>query len=145
LTATPDANGDLVYSSVSGLYAAYFVVTGKTVRDLCCDPTLTRSSAYTGDAAGHFGDSIQYVDDTGALQTISSSSTFGCSHNTGIGLEAADTPPFASVCAEDHGAIWLNTDTQYMSGVKIANENTTNGVSGEPSTCRLKMISVSIC
>jgi hypothetical protein len=27
----------------------------------------------------------------------------------------------------------LNTDTQYMSGVKIANENTTNGASGEPS------------
>lgn len=30
-------------------------------------------------------------------------------------------------------SIWLNTDTQYMSGVKIANENTTNGCSGEPS------------
>ncbi len=28
LTATPDANGDLVYSEASGLYAAYFVVTG---------------------------------------------------------------------------------------------------------------------
>ena len=94
--------------------------------------SLRTYPAYTGDATGHFGDSIQYVDDTGALQTISSSSTFGCSHNTGIGLEAADAPPFASICAEDHGAIWLNTDTQYMSGVKIANENTTNGVSGEP-------------
>ena len=96
-------------------------------------PAANEKSAYTGDAAGHFGDSIQYVDDTGALKTTSYSSTFGCSHNTGIGLEAADAPPFASVCAEDHGAIWLNTDTQYMSGVKIANENTTNGVSGEPS------------
>ncbi|KAK2625173.1 hypothetical protein QTJ16_005542 [Diplocarpon rosae] len=115
LSATPDANGDLVYSSTSGLYAAYFVVT-----------------AYTGDATGHFGDSIQYVDDTGALQEIPASSTFGCSHNTGIGLEAADAPPFASVCAEDNGAIWLNTETQYMDGEKIANENTTNGVSGEP-------------
>ena len=30
-------------------------------------------------------------------------------------------------------SIWLNTNTQYMSGIKIANENTTNGVSGEPS------------
>ncbi|KAH7407724.1 hypothetical protein BKA64DRAFT_693866 [Cadophora sp. MPI-SDFR-AT-0126] len=115
LTATPDANGDLVYSATAGLYSAYFVVT-----------------AYTGNAAGHFGDSIQYVNDAGALQTIASSSTFGCSHNTGIGIEAADAPPFATICAEDQGSIWLNTDTQYMSGVKIANENTTNGVSGEP-------------
>ncbi|RDW94450.1 hypothetical protein BP5796_00213 [Coleophoma crateriformis] len=117
LTATPDANGDLVYSEASGLYAAYFVVT-----------------AYTGDAAGHFGDSIQYVtESTGALtQEDGASSTFGCSHNTGLSLEAADAPPFASICAEDQGDIWLNTDTQYMSGRKIANENTTNGVSGEP-------------
>jgi len=60
--------------------------------------------AYTGDASGHFGDSIQYVTDTGDIKTISgASSTFGCSHNTGIALEAADAPPFASVCAEDHG------------------------------------------
>lgn len=90
-------------------------------------------TSYTGDYAGHYGDSIQYVDDIGALQEISgASSTFGCSHNTGIGLETADAAPFASVCAEDQGDIWLNTETQYMSGVKIVNENTTNGVSGEP-------------
>jgi len=31
------------------------------------------------------------------------------------------------------GSIWLNTNTQYMTVIKIANENTTNGVSGEPS------------
>ncbi|KAF4630865.1 hypothetical protein G7Y89_g7272 [Cudoniella acicularis] len=115
LTDTPDANGDLVYSEASGLYAAYFVV-----------------AAYSGDASGHYGDSIQYVNDAGVLQDITSASVFGCSHNTGIGLEAADEPPFASICTEDHGAVWLNTETQYMSGVKIANENTTNGVSGEP-------------
>ncbi|RAL68307.1 hypothetical protein DID88_007037 [Monilinia fructigena] len=116
LTSSPDANGDLVYSAAAGLYAGYFVVEG-----------------YSGDAAGHFGDSIQYVDDTGALKNIAgASSTFGCSHNTGIGIEAADAAPFASVCAEDQGDIWLNTETQYMSGQKIANENTTNGVSGEP-------------
>ncbi|KAF7913706.1 uncharacterized protein EAF01_000112 [Botrytis porri] len=116
LTSTPDANGDLVYSATAGLYAGYFVV-----------------EAYTTDYAGHFGDSIQYVNDDGVLQTISgASSSFGCSHNTGIGIEAADTAPFASVCAEDQGDIWLNTETQYMSGQKIANENTTNGVSGEP-------------
>ncbi|KAI9650718.1 hypothetical protein NHQ30_000741 [Ciborinia camelliae] len=116
LTSTPDANGDLVYSATAGLYAGYFVV-----------------EAYTGDAAGHFGDSIQYVNDAGAIQTIAgASSTFGCSHNTGIGLEAADAAPFASICAEDQGDIWLNTATQYMSGQKIANENTTDGVSGEP-------------
>ncbi|RPB12982.1 hypothetical protein P167DRAFT_464349, partial [Morchella conica CCBAS932] len=116
LSASPDMNGDLVYSEAAGLYAAYVVVT-----------------AYTGAASGHFGDSIQYVDDSGALKTIAgASSTWGCSHNTGIGLEAADAAPFASVCAEDQGAIWLNTDTQTMNGIKIANENTTNGVSGEP-------------
>ncbi|KAJ8070343.1 hypothetical protein OCU04_000723 [Sclerotinia nivalis] len=116
LTSTPDANGDLVYSATAGLYAGYFVV-----------------EAYTTDYAGHFGDSIQYVNDDGVLQVIQgASSDFGCSHNTGIGLEAADAAPFASVCAEDQGDIWLNTETQYMSGQKIANENTTNGVSGEP-------------
>ncbi|APA06979.1 hypothetical protein sscle_02g017490 [Sclerotinia sclerotiorum 1980 UF-70] len=116
LTSTPDANGDLVYSAKAGLYAGYFVV-----------------EAYTTDYAGHFGDSIQYVNDDGELQVIQgASSDFGCSHNTGIGLEAADAAPFASVCAEDQGDIWLNTETQYMSGQKIANENTTNGVSGEP-------------
>ncbi|QSZ31054.1 hypothetical protein DSL72_000615 [Monilinia vaccinii-corymbosi] len=116
LTATPDANGDLVYSAKAGLYAGYFVV-----------------EAYTGEAAGHFGDSIQYVDDNGALKNINgASSYFGCSHNTGIALEAADEAPFASCCAEDQGGIWLNTETQYMSGQKIANENTTNGASGEP-------------
>jgi hypothetical protein len=31
MTATPDANGDLVYSSGPGLYGAYFVVTGEHV------------------------------------------------------------------------------------------------------------------
>lgn len=56
----------------------------------------------------------------------------GCSHNTGILFEAADAAPFASVCAEDQGDIWLNTATQSMSGVKVSNENTTNGASGEP-------------
>ncbi|CAD6448114.1 700cb822-c2cd-41ec-a2bd-f26133829b14 [Sclerotinia trifoliorum] len=116
LTSTPDANGDLVYSAKAGLYAGYFVV-----------------EAYTTDYAGHFGDSIQYVNDNGELQVVQgASSDFGCSHNTGIGLEAADAAPFASVCAEDQGDIWLNTETQYMSGQKISNENTTNGVSGEP-------------
>ncbi|KAL4877850.1 hypothetical protein BJY04DRAFT_121377 [Aspergillus karnatakaensis] len=118
LLASPDLNGDLVYSADSGLYGAYFVVT-----------------SYSGSAAGHFGDSIQYVNDAGELQVISgASSSWGCSHNTGIALEAAAEAPFASICAEDQGAIWLNTEGQGMStvGVKISNENTTNGASGEP-------------
>ncbi|CAE6470750.1 unnamed protein product [Rhizoctonia solani] len=115
LSASPDMNGDLVYSTESGLYGAYFVVT-----------------AYSGWASGHFGDSVQYVNDDGKLQNIAQSSSWGCSHNTGIAFEAASAPPFASVCAEDHGAIWLNTDTRSMNGIKIANENVTNGVSGEP-------------
>ncbi|KAF2002669.1 hypothetical protein P154DRAFT_520788 [Amniculicola lignicola CBS 123094] len=116
LSATPDINGDLAYSEATGMYGAYFVVT-----------------AYTGWAAGHFGDSIQYVNDNGTLETIAgASSSWGCSHNTGIAFEAADSVPFASICAEDQGAIWLNTETQTMDGVKISNENVTNGASNEP-------------
>ena len=69
---------------------------------------------------------------TGALQDIpGASSSWGCSHNTGIALAAADAAPFASVCAEDQGAVWLNTETQTMAGVKVSNENTTNGGGGE--------------
>ncbi|KAH9842219.1 hypothetical protein Tdes44962_MAKER01597 [Teratosphaeria destructans] len=118
LSASPDMNGDLVYSAESDLYGAYFVVTD-----------------YTGAATGHYGDSIQYVDSAGALRNIpGASSSWGCSHNTGIAFEAADAPPFASICAEDQGAIRLNTKTQGMdaSGPKISNENTINGASGEP-------------
>ncbi|KAH8194524.1 hypothetical protein TruAng_011304 [Truncatella angustata] len=115
LAASPDLNGDLVYSEAAGMYGAYFVVTD-----------------YTGDASGHYGDSIKYIKDDGTLTTISgASSSWGCSHNTGIAFEAADAAPFASVCAEDQGDIWLNTATQSMSGVKVSNENTTNGASGE--------------
>lgn len=118
LSASPDLNGDLVYSETEELYGAYFVVTD-----------------YSGDASGHFGDSIQYVTKAGELDTITgASSSWGCSHNTGIAFEAADQAPFASICAEDQGAIWLNTKGQGMmnDGVKISNENTTNGASGEP-------------
>ncbi|KAJ5741114.1 hypothetical protein N7493_000986 [Penicillium malachiteum] len=118
LSAATDMNGDLVYSEAAELYGAYFVV-----------------SDYTGDASGHFGDSVQYVTKAGDLDTISgASSAWGCSHNTGIAFEAADAAPFASICAEDQGAIWLNTKGQGMTteGVKISNENTTNGGSGEP-------------
>ncbi|KAK4543093.1 hypothetical protein LTR36_005870 [Oleoguttula mirabilis] len=117
LSMAPDMNGDLVWSDEAELYGAYFVVTD-----------------YTGDAEGHFGDSIEYVNDNGTLETITgASSSWGCSHNTGIAFEAADAPPYASICAEDQGAIWLNTETQGMTnnGIKISNENTTNGASGE--------------
>lgn len=116
--ASPDMNGDLVYSNTTGRYAAYFVVT-----------------AYDGSASGHYGDSIRYVEDsTGAIVNIDgASSDWGCSHNTGIALEAADAAPYASVCAEDQGAVWLNTVGQGMStaGTKVSNENTTNGAGGE--------------
>lgn len=72
---------------------------------------------------GHFGDNIIYVGKDGSIQTIrGASSSWGCSHNTGIAFEAADAPPFASACAEDHTGIWLNTKTQGMNGQKIANE-----------------------
>ena len=115
LSMSPDLNGDLVYSEAAKMYGAYFVVTN-----------------YAGYATGHFGDSVEYVNDAGQLQTIKgASSSWGCSHNTGIAFEAADQPPFAGLCAEDHGAIWLNTKTQGMDGVKVSNENATNGASGE--------------
>ncbi|CAG8021621.1 unnamed protein product [Penicillium salamii] len=118
LSASPDMNGDLVYSEAAEMYGAYFVVTD-----------------YSGDASGHFGDSIEYVTTDGTLKQIDgATSAWGCSHNTGIAFEAADAAPFAGICAEDQGAIWLNTKTQGMTtdGVKISNENTTNGASGEP-------------
>ncbi|KAF3762683.1 hypothetical protein M406DRAFT_25503, partial [Cryphonectria parasitica EP155] len=117
--AATDMNGDLVYSNATGRYAAYTVVT-----------------AYDGDADGHFGDAIRYIEDTtGEIVVIDgASSDWGCSHNTGIALEAADAAPYASVCAEDQGGIWLNSKGQGMTteGVKISNENTTNGADGEP-------------
>jgi hypothetical protein len=118
LSASPDMNGDLVYSYTAEKYGAYFVIED-----------------YSGDASGHYGDSIQYVSKDGSLKTISgASSSWGCSHNTGIALEVTPEPPFMSICAEDQGAIWLNSKTQGMTnnGVKISNENTTNGASGEP-------------
>lgn len=118
LVSSPDLNGDLVFSEAAGYYAAYFVVT-----------------AYTGSASGHFGDAIRYITPSGDLEMISgASSSWGCSHNTGIAFEAADAPPFASLCAEDQGAIWLNTETQGMgnNGVKVSNEVVINGGSNEP-------------
>ncbi|THW04424.1 hypothetical protein D6D26_02776 [Aureobasidium pullulans] len=116
LSASPDLNGDLVYSEKAGLYGAYFVVTD-----------------YSGWAEGHFGDSVQYISTNGSLETLPESSAWGCSHNTGIAFEAADAVPFASICAEDQGDIWLNTNNRGMdlSGTKISNENTTNGAGGE--------------
>ncbi|WYZ45015.1 hypothetical protein EsH8_VIII_000331 [Colletotrichum jinshuiense] len=115
--ASPDINGDLVFSEKAGYYAAYIVVT-----------------AYQGDATGHFGDAIRYIDTAGKLTNIAgASSSWGCSHNTGIAFEAADAAPFASLCAEDQGAIWLNTKTQGMGndGVKVSNEHVINGGANE--------------
>lgn len=116
--AAPDLNGDLVYSAKTGRYAAYTVVT-----------------AYSGSAQGHFGDAINYVEESSGERVViqGATSAWGCSHNTGIALEAADEAPYASVCAEDQGAIWLNSKGQGMStiGTKISNENVTNGGGGE--------------
>lgn len=117
MLSSPDLNGDLAYSEAAGMYGAYFVVT-----------------AYSGSAQGHFGDAIQYVNDNGTLEQIQgASSSWGCSHNTGIAFEASDSAPFASICSEDQGAIWLNTGATGMdkSGVKISNENVTNGAGNE--------------
>jgi hypothetical protein len=105
LSMAPDLNGDLVYSGKSGLYGAYFVVTGAAFISSTSEFKTSKSYLpdYTGDASGHFGDSIQYVDDSGNLKVMTgASSSWGCSHNTGIAFEAADSPPYASICAEDH-------------------------------------------
>ncbi len=115
--ASPDMNGDLAFSEATGMYGAYFVVT-----------------AYSGSAQGHFGDAIQYVSENGTFEQIQgASSSWGCSHNTGIAFEAADSVPFPSICSEDQGAIWLNTGGTGMdkSGVKISNENVQNGAGNE--------------
>ncbi|KAJ4351038.1 hypothetical protein N0V95_004209 [Ascochyta clinopodiicola] len=117
MLASPDVNGDLAYSEASGMYGAYIVVT-----------------AYSGSGQGHFGDAIQYVNDKGTLEQIQgASSSWGCSHNTGIAFEGADSVPFPSICSEDQGAIWLNTGGTGMqnNGVKISNENVTNGAGNE--------------
>lgn len=104
LAASPDMNGDLVWSEDAQMYGGYFVVTD-----------------YSGDASGHFGDSIEYVNSNGTLETIDGASmAWGCSHNTGIAFEAADSVPFASICAEDQGAIWLNTGNTGMMNVSQA-------------------------
>ena len=115
LSMSPDLTGDLVFSEASGLYGAYFVATD-----------------YQGWAKGHFGDNIQYVSRDGALADIKgASSAWGCSHNTGIAFAAADRPPYASICAEDHTGIWLNTRTRGMAGSKISNERVINGATNE--------------
>lgn len=64
--ASPDINGDLVFSEKAGYYAAYIVVT-----------------SYSGSASGHFGDAIRYVTTSGKIENIrGASSSWGCSHNT---------------------------------------------------------------
>jgi len=100
-------DGDLQYSEKAGVYGAFYVVT-----------------AYQGWAKGHSADNIQYVNKQGKVQEIrGASSSWGCSHNTGIAISAADAPPFATICAEDHSGLWLNTKTAGgMSGVKLSHE-----------------------
>ncbi|KAK8159780.1 hypothetical protein IWX90DRAFT_389979 [Phyllosticta citrichinensis] len=118
LSASPDINGDLVYSEEAGYYGAYIVVTD-----------------YTGDASGHYGDSILYVTKEGKLdESVEGTSSWGCSHNTGIAFEAADATPYASVCATDQGFLALNsggTGMDTTQATKISNENVTNGATNE--------------
>lgn len=56
------------------------------------------------------------------MTNVKGTSTWGCSHNEGIAFEEHDSPPYPSICAEDHTGIWLNTKTGSMSGTKISNE-----------------------
>ncbi|KAK7549182.1 hypothetical protein IWX49DRAFT_510996, partial [Phyllosticta citricarpa] len=114
-----DMNGDLTWSPVKKLFAAYFVI-----------------SYYTGEHAGHFADSIQYVDPQGKIQIIKgATSGGGCSHNTGIAFASADDAPYCSACSEDQqGGVWLNTKTQNAGPPSplLSKEPFINGMSGEP-------------
>ncbi|KAK8207178.1 hypothetical protein IWZ01DRAFT_575167 [Phyllosticta capitalensis] len=121
LSCSPDLNGDLVYSEEAGYYGAYFVVTD-----------------YSGDASGHYGDNLLYITPEGKLDTsVEGTSSWGCSHNTGIAFEAADATPYASVCAtaeKYQGFLALNTGNGGMDttvATKISNENVTNGATNE--------------
>lgn len=68
--ASPNINGDLVFSEKANKYAAYIVVT-----------------SYSGSASGHFGDAIRYVNTDGKIEEIAgASSSWGCSHNASINL-----------------------------------------------------------
>ncbi|USP76685.1 uncharacterized protein yc1106_03959 [Curvularia clavata] len=115
---SPQLNGDLAYSEDTGMYGAYFVVSG-----------------YDGPAKGYSGDSLQYVSQNGTLERIAgATSSWGCSLNTGIALEASGSAPFASVCADNQGGIWLNTGGTGMekTGTKISNEYARKGALNEP-------------
>ncbi|KAK7518188.1 uncharacterized protein IWZ02DRAFT_380748 [Phyllosticta citriasiana] len=116
LSCSPDLNGDLVFSSEANYYGAYFVVTD-----------------YSGSAKGHYGDNMLYITSEGKLdESVEGTSSWGCSHNTGIALEAADATPYASVCAT--GEYSLNTGGTGMDttqATKISNENVTNGATNE--------------
>lgn len=109
LSCSPDLTGDLVFSDKAGYYGAYFVV-----------------KSYQGWNKGHSADNIAYVDKAGKLTNVPGTSSWACSHNLGIALEEADAPPYASICAEDHTGLWLNTKTRGMNGQKISNEHVTN-------------------
>ncbi|KAK7513931.1 hypothetical protein IWZ03DRAFT_361809 [Phyllosticta citriasiana] len=93
-----DMNGDLTWSPVKKLFAAYFVI-----------------SYYTGKQAGHFADSIQYVDPQGKIKIIEgATSGGGCSHNTGIAFASADDAPVLGRLADtqQYAITWLTRNTQ---------------------------------
>ncbi|KXT17563.1 hypothetical protein AC579_6176 [Pseudocercospora musae] len=129
LSGTP---APAVYRYASGGQTCKTFVAGRDVHEeagLSMSPDMNRDLVWSDEA-----ELIQYVNSTGTLETIDgASSSWDCSHNTGIAFEAANETPFASICAEDQGAIWLNTNGQgmYSNGVKVSNENTTNGAGGE--------------
>jgi len=80
-------DGDLAYGE-NGTYAAFF-----------------RAEYYGGTAAGHGGDSIVYVDDSGARIEGPYSQTQHCGHNFGLALSTSKDIPFPAICTSDSGDV----------------------------------------
>lgn len=95
-------NGDLVYSEDAAMYGASFAAV-----------------------KGNKGDSVQYVNENGTVKSIAGATD--CSLNSGIALDASDSVPFASVCADNKGSLYLNNGAgKNSSRVKIGTEETQN-------------------
>ncbi|KAL6158512.1 hypothetical protein ACJQWK_03103 [Exserohilum turcicum] len=115
-SCSPRLNGDLVYSEDAGMYGAAFTAAG-----------------YAGAAKGHSSDSLQYVNENGTITKTAGAAD--CSRNSGIALEASDSVPFASVCADNKGTLYLNNGAGMNSSrVKIgAATGAMGGASGSYS------------
>jgi hypothetical protein len=112
---SPRLDGDLAYSPVSRVFAAFF------------------RTSYYGEWQGHGGDMVVYIDDSedsGLIMTHYGTKRNGtdivteptsktdnnyslvqrCSHEYGLAIAPSDKSPFPAVCTDDEGIIKLVTD-----------------------------------